>query len=248
MLRLKKLVFGYPSKRRVINDLSFSFEKGKVYALLGANGAGKTTVFNLICGYIKPQSGDIYINDAKITKSRPYRINQNGVGRTFQNLRLISQLTVKENVVLSMKNDVTDKFINAMLPKQVFAKTVRRLDEEAKRIINQYFLEEVVDSMASEISYGQQKLLSMACCVANEASVLLFDEVVAGIQPVYREKIHGLIKVLKEEGKTIIVIEHNIDFVAGICDHILFLINGKVLKFNNIDELKKDPIVKKGYL
>ena len=120
--------------------------------------------------------------------------------------------------------------------------------KNAKKIINQFFLNEVKNSLASEISYGQQKLLSLACCVSNGAKLLLIDEAVAGIQPKYRNKVAVLIKQLKEEGKTILLIEHNTDFIADVADQIFFLHDGVITTFENIETLRNDKQVMEAYI
>ena len=178
-------------------------EKKNIYALMGSNGAGKTTLFNLISGFIKLRSGEIFFSDKNLTQLQPYKINRQGIGRTFQDLRLITKLSVKENIVLAMQQNPTDNWLNAMLPENFQRRTNAALQKKADEIVDQFFLSDVKDSLAAEISYGQQKLLSLACCVANGATLLLLDEAVAGIQPEYRIKIAMLIKQLKEQGKTI---------------------------------------------
>ncbi len=215
---------------------------------MGNNGAGKTTLFNLISGFIKPQSGEIYFYKKKLTNQQPYKINQQGVGRTFQDLRLITKLSVKENIVLAMQQNPTDNWLNAMLPESFHRNTNTALEKKANEIVKQFFLSDVKNSLAAEISYGQQKLLSLACCVANGARLLLLDEAVAGIQPEYRNKIAMLIKQLKEQGKTILLIEHNTDFIADVADKIFFLHDGEISIFENMETLRKDKQVMEAYI
>lgn len=215
---------------------------------MGSNGAGKTTLFNLITGFIRPQSGDIFFSNKILTHQQPYKINRQGIGRTFQDLRLITKLTVRENIILAMQQNPTDNWLNAMLPENVHRNTNQELDKKADEIIEQFFLSDVKNYLAAEISYGQQKLLSLACCVANGASLLLIDEAVAGIQPDYRNKIAMLIKQLKEQGKTILLIEHNTDFIADVADKIFFLHEGKIITFENMETLRKDKQVMEAYI
>ena len=122
------------------------------------------------------------------------------------------------------------------------------LDKRADEIIEQFFLSDLRNSLAAEISYGQQKLLTLACCVANGATLLLLDEAVAGIQPEYRNKIAVLIKELKSQGKTILVIEHNTEFIADVADKIFFLHEGILSSFENIETLRKDKQVIEAYI
>ena len=255
VLQLQHITFGYTSYKPILKDLSLSLEQGQIYALMGSNGAGKTTLFNLINGFIKSQNGEILFSvgasgDAgtKITNLQPYKINRHGIGRTFQDLRLITKLTVKENIILAMHHNPTDNSFIAILPESLHHNTSNKLSERADEIIGQYFLGDVKNSMAGEISYGQQKLLSLACCVANGATLLLLDEAVAGIQPDYRNKIATLLKHLKEQGKTILLIEHNIDFIADVADKIFFLNEGKMYIFDTMEMLRKDKQVMEAYI
>ena len=247
ILQLKNITHSFSPEKQILKDLSLSLEKGKIYALMGSNGAGKTTLFNLITGFIKPQSGEIFFAEKNLNHLQPYKTNLLGISRTFQDLRIITKLSVKENIILSMKENPTDSVLNALLPQSIHRNVNKMLEQKADEIIQQFFLGEVQNSLASEISYGQQKLLTLACCVANGASLLLLDEPVAGIQPEYRNKIATLIKQLKEQGKTILLIEHNTDFIADVADQIFFLHEGKISNFANIQTLKADPLVMEAY-
>lgn len=247
ILQLENITHIFSPEKQILKDLSLSLEKGKIYALMGSNGAGKTTLFNLITGFIKPQSGEIFFGEKNLTHLQPYKTNLLGISRTFQDLRIITKLSVKENIILSMKENPTDSLMNALLPPSFYRNTNQALEKKADEIIEQFFLGEMQNSLAAEISYGQQKLLTLACCVANDASLLLLDEPVAGIQPEYRNKIATLIKQLKGQGKTILLIEHNTDFIADVADQIIFLHEGKISNFANIQTLKANPLVMEAY-
>lgn len=248
ILQLQNISFTFLGKNHLLDSVSLSLEEQKIYALMGSNGAGKTTLFNIITGFIKPQSGEVIFSGKNLTNQQPYKINLQGIGRTFQDIRLITKLTVKENIVLSMQNNSTDNWLNAMLPENFHRSTNQELDKNADEIVEQFFLSDMRNSLAAEISYGQQKLLSLACCVANGAILLLIDEAVAGIQPEYRNKIGMLIKQLKEEGRTILFIEHNTDFIAGVADKIFFLHEGEISTFENMETLRKDKQVMEAYI
>jgi len=248
VFQLTNLTFTFPGKNHLLDNVSLGLEEKKIYALMGSNGAGKTTLFNLISGFIKPQSGEIFFSEKKLTHQQPYKINRQGIGRTFQDLRLITKLSVKENIILAMQQNPTDNWLNAMLPENFHRNTNAAQEIKANEIVEQFFLSDVQNSLAAEISYGQQKLLSLACCVANGATLLLLDEAVAGIQPEYRNKIAMLIKQLKEQGKTILLIEHNTDFIADVADKILFLHDGKISTFENMETLRKDKQVMEAYI
>ncbi len=247
-LKLQNISYGYSHSKKLFTDVSLQLEKGKIFTLMGGNGAGKTTLFNIISGFIKPQKGNIFFEGTDITRFSPFKTNLLGIGRTFQDLRIITWLSVKDNIILSMKNNPSDRIGKAILPSNFYSKAVRPLGERTAGIITNFFLSEIQNSRAGDISYGQQKLLTLACCVANNASLILLDEPVAGIQPEYRNKIAVLIKELKAQGKTIMIIEHNTEFIAEVSDHIFFLHDSKISSFKNIEEVKADPFVMETYI
>ncbi len=248
MLAINQLIFGFSPEKQILKELSLSLEGQSIYALMGGNGAGKTTLFNLITGFIKPQSGEILFRGKNLAFQQPYTINRQGIGRTFQDLRLITKLTVKENIILAMQHNPTDNWLHALLPEQFYRNSNKLLSQKADEIVEEYFLINVKNSLAGEISYGQQKLLTLACCVANGAKMLLLDEAVAGIQPEYRIKIAKLIRALREQGKTILLIEHNTDFIADVADTIFFLHEGTLSTFETIDALREDKQVMAAYI
>ncbi len=247
-LRLEHIRFGFLKEQPLFNDLSLELEKGRIYTLMGANGAGKTTLFNLITGFLKLQSGNIYLGNQRIDKVPSFIINRKGICRTFQDLRLISKLTVKENILLAMHNNPTDNWITSLLPESLNRKTIMLFEEKANTIISKFFLQDIQYSLASEISYGQQKLLTLACCDSNDADVILLDEPVAGINPAYRDKIAIIIRQLKEEGKTILMIEHNAVFINEVTDELFFLLNGQVSQYKDLETMKADIKVMEAYM
>ena len=248
MLELKHIIHNFSQEKQILQDLSLSLEQEKIYALMGSNGAGKTTLFNIISGFILQKSGEIFFKEKNLLHTQTFLRNHLGIGRTFQDLRIITKLSVKENIILSMKENPTDDVFNSMLPQYFYRNATKRLEKRADEILELFFLSDVRNSLAGEISYGQQKLLTLACCVANGATLLLFDEPVAGIQPEYRNKIGTLIKQMKAQGNTILLIEHNTDFIADIADRIFFLHDGKISTFDNMDSLKKDQQVIEAYI
>jgi len=247
LLQLKNISHSFSSEKQLFSGLSLDINEGSIYALLGSNGSGKTTLFNIITGFIKLQSGEICLKDKNIADLTPYEINRQGMGRTFQDLRLISRLTVKENILLALPGDPTADWRKALLPLGIYKHDLQKLRTIANDILETFFLSDVGDSMASSISFGQQKLLNLACCVANRAELLLLDEPVAGISPHYREQITSLILQLKQEGKTILMIEHNTDFIAATADRFLFLDEGKISAFDTFNQLKNSQQAANAY-
>ena len=200
----------------VLTGVTLSIEKGKVYTLVGGNGSGKTTLVNILSGFLKPNQGTILLNGKNLVGVSPYRINRLGIGRTFQDLRLANQMTVRENVMLAFERKMFGRF---------HKEDTDRVDE----ILAKMSLTKISGSLAGEISYGQQKLLTLACLVANNANLLLIDEPVAGIDKNNLLKITEIIKELKREGKTIIQIEHNHNYIIQTSDCVIKMEGGKIV-------------------
>jgi ABC-type branched-subunit amino acid transport system ATPase component len=248
MVRIENLNFSFNSSKSILDNVSLQLEQGQIYALMGTNGAGKSTLFNIITGFIKPQSGTIFLDSTNTTKKSPYKINRIGIGRTFQDLRLIIKLTVRENIQLAFKNNISDNWYATLFPSKKLKAQQIEFEEKTNQILNDFHLTEVQEQLASDISYGQQKLLTLACCVANEPSVLLLDEPVAGVNPVFRNQMIISLQNLKKQGKIILLIEHNTEFIQAVADSIFFLTEGKITQYKNLDELKKDDKVMNAYM
>ena len=200
---------------RVLNGVNLRLEKGFVYTLKGGNGSGKTTLINIVSGFLPPTQGIVEFKGKKVVKFAPYRINRLGIGRTFQDLRLVTQMTVYENILLALE-------------KRMFANPDKEQRKRADEILEKVSLTEKRNELAGEISYGQQKLLTIGCCIANNADLLLIDEPVAGIDKDNLVKIKNLVIQLKQEDKTILQIEHNTDYINATSDQVLNMEKGVV--------------------
>lgn len=247
LLEVKHIAKSF-GEREVLKDVNLSLEEGSTSALVGTNGAGKTVLFNIITGFLSANKGEVLLNESNIVKLPPHRINLKGIGRTFQDLRLATNLTVLENVMLAFKDQPGEKWWNAMLPLAKNKRNQTELREKAELILEKAFIKDVAQHLADEISYGQQKLLTMACLMANDAKVFLLDEPVAGINPVYRDKMTTLFKEFKDLGKTILLIEHNADFIESVSDKVFFLNEGVIQEFDTYSDLRNDELVKEAYV
>jgi len=207
---------------------------------MGANGSGKTTLFNLLSGFLQSDSGQILFKNTPIENLKPHQIANIGLSRTFQDMRLIPSLSVYDNILLALKNKQSEKLLNAFLLQKE-----RQYREKINQILAQTHLEKVQNSNAQDISYGQQKLLNLAVAMANDFDLLLLDEPVAGVQPEFREEILNLIKSFN---KTVIVIEHNPEFIDKLTDTILFLDGGNIIAEGNYTHIKENKQVQKAYL
>lgn len=235
-------------EKQVLKDVSFELQKGTVTVLMGTNGSGKTTLFNILSGFLKQDKGEILLDNKTINQTEPYQINQLGIARTFQDMRLIGKLKVKENLLLAFPKQKGEKWWNVLLPNKKVKQEQDANQTKANELLKTCFIDDVVDQKANEISYGQQKLLNLACCMANNTSVILLDEPVAGVNPVYRDRLTTIIQQLKQQDKAILIIEHNTDFIEQVADEILFLNDGTLTLFDNYETLKNNPQVQEAYI
>jgi len=233
--------------QRVLSGLNLSIAQGQIHTIVGGNGSGKTTLFNLITGFLRPDSGEIRFKNDPIATISPVSINAKGITRTFQDLRIIKQLSVKENILLSFKDNPGENILNSLLPQSIFKNPYKEYSQKADGIIEKIHLTGVKNNLAGEISYGQQKLLTLGCCLANDARFLLLDEPVAGIDKDNYQRIFDLVFALKHEGRTILQIEHNHEYVKSLSDGIWFLNLGQAIFFKEYESFKIDNTVKEKY-
>lgn len=233
---------------KVLQDISFTIKKGSITILMGTNGSGKTTLFNIISGFLKQDGGEVWIDKKNTNRLPHYKMNRLGISRTFQDMRLIGDLTVKENVMLAFTKQQGEKWWKSLLPNIKVKHEQQQNAQRAEEILKMCFINDIASSKASEISYGQQKLLNLACCIANDAQILLLDEPVAGVNPAYRDQLVHIILQLKKQNKALLIIEHNTDFIQAVADKILFLNNGYVQEFENYTILRSNENVKNAFV
>ncbi len=230
-----------------LSDIRLQLPFSGVTAIIGPNGAGKTTLFNVLTGFIRPDAGRVSFGEQEVTHLPPYRIVRLGIARTFQDLRLITQITVLENVLLARPNQRGETLLAAVLRVGVSAEEAKNR-QEAMRLLRFVGLGEKAMELAGELSYGQQKLLTLATCLATEARIFLLDEPIAGVHPETTEKILGLLCELRDQGKLVVFIEHDLGAVREVADHVIVMGEGRVIAQGPPNEVLERPEILEAYV
>ena len=232
---------------RALADVSLQFPTLGITAIIGPNGAGKTTLINVLTGFIRPEAGRCFLGKREISRLAPHRIARFGVAQTFQDLRLIQQVTALDNVLLARPNQRGERLLPALFRFGVAAEEARNR-EEALRLLKFVGLEDKARELAGELSYGEQKLLTLACCLATEARILLLDEPVSGVYPEMASRILDLLRRLRDAGKLITFIEHDIGAVRQIADTVIVMDDGKVIAQGSPAQVLERPEIMEAYI
>jgi len=227
---------------QALTDTSLSVAQGQIAGLIGPNGSGKTTLFNVMTGYERCHSGEIRLNGESITRAPPERVFALGVGRTFQITRLFFRLTVLENILVATQRH--EGWIRSV---------ARRAGSDAERrraveMLEFVGLGRLAARPAGELSYGQRKLLELASLLVADPAVLLLDEPTAGVNPTLINQLSERIRELNRAGKTFLVVEHNMEFVMGLCQQVTVLHQGRTLVTGTPEQVRADPAVLDAYL
>lgn len=231
-----------------VTGATFDVPRGMITALIGPNGAGKTTVVNLLSGLMNSDSGSMQLNGTDVTNWDSYKIARLGLMRTFQLSRELGGLTVLENLLVAPKNQPGESLMNIFFRPGLTKKVEAANIERALGVLNTYGLYALRDNRASELSGGQKKLLEIARAVMASPQVLLLDEPMAGVNPALIEKIGGYILDLKSAGVSVLMVEHNLNVVEKICDHVIVLAEGRTLATGRLSDLRANPEVVQAYL
>ena len=232
-----------------VDDFHVSIEKGQLYGLIGPNGAGKTTIFNLLTGVYKPDEGIINLDGQDITGKSTIDINKAGIARTFQNIRLFHQMSVLDNVKAGLHNHDKYSLFTGIVHTPKYFKVEKTMNEEAMKLLKVFDLDKEADILASNLPYGKQRKLEIARALATKPKLLLLDEPAAGMNPNETEELMDTIRfVQKHFGMTILLIEHDMKLVGGICEEVTVLNFGQVLAQGETLKVLKDPAVVTAYL
>jgi branched-chain amino acid transport system ATP-binding protein len=235
---------------RAVGNVTFAVPERSVFGLIGPNGAGKTTVFNLITGVYKPDPGGaITFASHDVVTHTPSQIAVLGIGRTFQNIRLFGQLTVLENVLVACENRRKAHLGSALLRTKLFYDDEARMADRARELLAIFDLEEMADEISTSLSYGNQRRLEIARAMMLRPKLLLLDEPAAGMNYGEAEGLKKQIRWLREEfGVTVVLVEHNMQVVMGVCEEIHVLDHGETIAHGTPEEIRKHPKVLAAYL
>lgn len=231
-----------------LSSFSCTVAENEIVGLVGPNGAGKTTLFNVLTGLLAPDSGSAEFKGRALIGRPVHKIANIGIARTFQNLRLIRRITVLENVLLCFKEQPGENLLNVFFRPRLCARHEAGIREKALDLLKTGGLVHKANDLAENLSYGQQKLLSLLCCLAADAELLLLDEPVAGIAPEMAGRILTIIADLPKQGKSAIVIEHDIEALKGIAHRMIFMDAGRKICEGAPDTVLNDPRVIEAYL
>ena len=234
---------------RAVDELSMKIEKGGLVGLIGPNGAGKTTVFNMLTGVYRPTDGGIRLDGQNLVGKKPHEICKLGVARTFQNIRLFSNLTVPDNVKTGLHNEITYSLAESLFHIGSYRKKERQMDEKAMELLGVFGLESVADYKAANLPYGKQRKLEIARALATDPKLLLLDEPAAGMNPNETGELMETIELVRKKfGVTVLLIEHDMKLVSGICEYLYVLNFGRLLAEGTPSEVLQNPEVVTAYL
>lgn len=248
MLEVKNLGISFGGLRAV-DEFNIKIEEGQLYGLIGPNGAGKTTVFNMLTGVYTPTDGSIVLDGQNITGKKTVEINEAGIARTFQNIRLFTEQTVLDNVKIGLHNEKQYSMLTGILRLPKYKKIEKEMDEKALELLKVFDLDGEADLLAKNLPYGKQRKLEIARALATNPKLLLLDEPAAGMNPNETEELMKTIRFVRDHFKmTVLLIEHDMKLVSGICEELTVLNFGQVLCQGKTMDVLSNPEVIKAYI
>ena len=234
---------------KAVDELTLTINKGQLYGLIGPNGAGKTTAFNLLTGVYKPTEGNFFLDGEKLTGQSTIEINKKGIARTFQNIRLFKQLSVLDNVKLGLHNDYKYSLADGIFRLPSYFKTEKQMNEKAEELLAVFGLADEKDFISANLPYGKQRKLEIARALATSPKLLLLDEPAAVMIPNETQELMDTIQFVRANfDMTILLIEHDMRLVSGICEELTVLNFGTVLAQGKTSDVLNNPQVVKAYL
>ena len=223
-----------------LDDATVEFVPGVINGLIGPNGSGKTTLFNIATGLIAPDAGDVTFGGRRITGMAPYSIARAGIGRTFQVVRAFDRMTVLENVLVAERRTGLRELVRSAIRGSEV--------DRAMGWLRRVGLDHLADADAADISYGQKKLLELAAILMTDPALVMLDEPAGGVNPVMIERIGDLVVAANRNGRTVLIVEHNMEMVMSLCDHVVVFDRGRPIASGTPDAIQSDERVLQAYL
>ncbi len=231
-----------------VNDVSFDIQRGSITGLIGPNGAGKTTLFNVLTGMLAPTAGQVFLDGHAVSGKSPDQLFAQGLGRTFQIPRPFARMSVLENVMLAPMAQLGEKWYGSFLDRKKVRQQEALIRDRAMEILEFVTLDSLADRAAGQISGGQMKLLELARVLMGDPQLILLDEPAAGVNPTLTGTLIEKIEELNRQGKTFVIIEHDMDFVMQHCNPVIALAEGKIVFQGSPEEALANPVLLDAYL
>jgi len=231
-----------------LSEVSLHIKRKEIYGLIGPNGAGKTTLFNIITGLYQPSSGVFRFEGQDYTSAKPHILARSGIARTFQNIRLFANLTALENVMIGRHVRTKSGVIGALLRDRTTRAEERDINERARELLRYVGIEKPAQTLAKHLSYGEQRRLEIARALATEPSLLALDEPAAGMNATETESLKMLLQTIRGSGITVLLIEHDVKLIMGLCDRVAVLDYGRKIAEGSPEEVRSDKSVIAAYL
>jgi branched-chain amino acid transport system ATP-binding protein len=233
---------------RAVDDLSFAVAQGQIVGLIGPNGAGKTTVFNMITGVYRPTDGDVFWQGRRITGARPHRVATLGIRRTFQTIRLFPEMSVFENVRAGCHLRAHQHWWQGLLALPAQRREERELAERTHAVLRRLALDHLADEIAVALPYGAQRRVELARTLVGDPRLVILDEPAAGLNDAESAALNDTILGIRESGVTVLLVEHDMNVVMNVTDHIVVINFGRMIAAGNAAAIRDDPAVIEAYL